>query len=98
MRYRFPHAQLFIGGFVYRWTGWFGCQLETWEWRRVPAGTRRLIEFDGKHYEVHVWSTGARKWRTRWKVPTLWTIPLDCNLDEANARLRKFKDDLRGLV
>jgi hypothetical protein len=98
MRYRFPHARLFIQGNVYRWTGWFGCQLESWEWHRVPAGTRRVLEFDGKRYDLRVWRTDKRRWWTRWQVPTFWSIPLDCNLDEANVRLRKFKDDLRGLV
>lgn len=42
-----------LGGIVYRWSGWGGCQLESYEWRRVPAGTERVVRaVDGAKYRV----------------------------------------------
>ena len=86
-----------IGGIVYRWNGWAGCQLESYEWRRVPAGTRRVLDFGlGKpKITVTVWTT-ERKCPFR-KVRTLWAVSERGSTDEHNARISELKNALKGM-
>lgn len=91
MRVMRDHAVAIIAGRRYRWTGWFGCQLESMEWRRVPAGTER--EILGRKFRV--WRT-EREWL---RVRTLWClIGLGRSVDEDSAKINALRDDLRALL
>ena len=72
---------------TYRWSGWFGCQLESREWRRHPAGKERIILGD----RYRVWSTkrDGLAYCTYW---SLCELPNDIN--EANAVLRALREKL----
>lgn len=83
-------AYVVIDGITYQWAGWFGCQLESLEWRRVPAGTERNI----LGHSMRVFTTR----REGLKIRTTWTIPLHCGVDEANKRIRNFRKELRELI
>lgn len=78
-----------IDGVCYTWSGWFGCQLESYEWTRVPAGTKRTIL--GREFTVF---TTERKGL---KIRTTWATYLPIKGDEANKMLFKLKDDLKSL-
>lgn len=83
---------LILDGVEYRCTGWFGCQLESIERRRVPAGTTRAIA--GQRFTVYsTHRLGLFRFRTTW---TLTRLP--DNLDDANAMLHAFNDLLRGMI
>lgn len=86
-----------IGGIVYRWNGWAGCQLETCEWRRMPAGTSRVLDFGiGKpKITVTVWKTERQC--PFLKVRTLWAISERGSIDEHNARIFELKNALKGM-
>ena len=84
-------------GISYRWSGWLGCQLESLEWRRPPAGTTRMLYFDnGKPpVEVTVFSTKRlglfRRCRCTWAVSKIGSY------DERSERINELRDALRGL-
>ena len=86
-----------LGGVVYRWNGWFGCQLESIEWRRAPAGTERVLDFGlGKPtITVTVWKT--KRQGPFLKVRTLWAISARGSIDEHNARIFDLKNALKGM-
>lgn len=86
-----------LGGVAYHWNGWGGCQLESSEWRRVPAGTERVLNFAiGKpKITVTVWKT-ERKWPFL-KVRTLWAVSNRGDIDEHNARIWELKNALKGM-
>lgn len=90
----FPYAELVIDGRRYRRTGWFGCQLESMEWRRVPAGMTRTLCIDGGPFHLRVFRTAREGLRVR----TSWSIPLSCGLDEANRRIYELDAALRRLI
>lgn len=84
-------------GVVYRAQGWLGCQLASFEWRRVRAGTKRTINFnDGSRQYITVFTTYDRKWRNWFKVETAWTIGPHEPLDSYNARINEFFDKLNA--
>lgn len=89
-----PQVHFIIGGYAYNWRGWFGCQLESREWRRVPAGTTRKMEINNCNYEFRVFNTT----REGLKIRTTWTLPLRGDTDEQNAMIRKLKADLRAVI
>lgn len=86
-----------LGGVVYRWNGWGGCQLESYEWRRVPAGTERVLGFGVGQptITVTVWRT-VRQWPF-FKVRTLWAVSPRGSIDEHNARISELKNALRNM-
>lgn len=86
-----------IGGVVYRWNGWCGCQLESSEWRRVPAGTSRTLDFGvGRQaVDVTVWRT-ERFWPFL-KVRTLWAVSASGDLNAHNARVHALKNLLKEM-
>ena len=94
-KYHQPHAQFLIGGVKYRWTGWFGCQLESFEWRRVPAGTRRTLDIGYlQPIEVKVFTTK----RDGLRVRTTWAVSHSGTLDEQNARIVALRTALSTLI
>ena len=84
-------------GIRYRWNGWGGCQLESLEWRRPPAGTTRILEFEnGKpSIMVTVFST-ERKGLFR-RCRCTWAVSKSGSYDECSERIKELKDALRGL-
>ena len=88
-RFKFNTIFYWIDGRMYHWTGWFGCQLESWEWFRVHAGTQRTLA--GECFTVFRSEREGLKWRTTWAM----RLPDGC--DAANAKLRGFKQKLAGM-
>ena len=80
-----------INGKLYSWTGWLGCQLESREWLRVPAGTERTLL--GEDFRVWRSDRDGLKYRTTWSL-----INLPENIDKANERIRGLKDKLAKLI
>jgi hypothetical protein len=89
-------AEFVIGGTRYRWSGWFGCQLESLEWRTVPAGTERdlRLHMDKGPVSVTVYSTKREGLRVR----TTWSVSKSGTHDEFAARIYDLQDQLRRLV
>lgn len=80
-----------LNGKLYGWRGWLGCQLESREWFRVPAGTERKLL--GETFRV--WSSD----REGLKFATCWSlVGLSNDINEANERLRKFREQLARLI
>ena len=95
-----PNAISFwFDGIEYQWQGWFGCQLVSYEWRRVPAGTKRILSFGiiGQNkIEVTVFTTRRYGWFG--KVGTTWTICNNGTIDEYSIRIQDLKKRLQDLV
>jgi hypothetical protein len=89
-------AEFVIAGTRYRWSGWFGCQLESMEWRTVPAGTQRdlRLHMDKGPVRVTVYSTKREGLRVR----TTWSVSKGGTHDEFDARIYDLQDQLRRLV
>jgi hypothetical protein len=85
-----------IGGHRYRWSGWFGCQLESWEWRTLPAGTRRKLQIhiDRMPVEMTVFTTQRQGLRVR----TTWAVSSSGTHSEHNARIEDLRQQLRNIV
>jgi hypothetical protein len=89
-QYPEDRAELVLGGKRYRWSGWYGCQLESSEWWHVPAGAER--EIAGRTFRAF----SSR--RDGLRVRVTWALPSHGTLDEHNARIELLKNDLRRLV
>ena len=91
-----PQVRFIFDGVTYRWSGWFGCQLVSYEWRTLPAGTMRRLEFDaGKpHIDLTIFSTK----REGLKVRTAWSVSDRGTHDEHTARIYELKHALAALV
>lgn len=86
-----------IDGIYYHKSGWLGCQLVSYEWRRVRAGTTRDIIFnDGSCQNITVFTTYNRKWKHWFKVETTWTIGRHEPLDSYNTRIIEFLNKLNA--
>lgn len=84
------HAIYVLNGREYRWSGWHGCQLESKEWSRVPAGTQRKIAgFDFRVFTTH------REWL---RYRTTWALAISGDLDYCNTRIRALQSHLRALT
>lgn len=88
-----------IDDIKYRKTGWFGCQLESYEWRRVKAGTTRKIDLIFEDYttELRVFTTGKRSLKHWFKVHTTWTIPLYGTIENQSNKIQEFYAALKEL-
>ena len=84
------HAILVLDGRHYRWSGWFGCQLESMEWRRRPAGTER--EIAGRKFRVFSTVRAGIRYRTTWALAICGSV------DYCNEQIRALKSALRELV
>jgi hypothetical protein len=91
-----PRAEFVIHGTRYRWSGWFGCQLESLEWRTQPAGTQRdlRLHLDKSPVTVTVYSTK----RVGLRVRTTWAVSNRGTHDEHSARIVDLQSQLRRLV
>lgn len=85
-----------LGGVWYRWSGWFGCQLWSTEWRCPPAGTTRRLKFvcDTEWVDVTVYAV-RRNW-LKWHVS--WAVSPRGTHEEHDARIRDLQSQLRKLV
>lgn len=83
-----PHADslfYWLDGRFYGWSGWFGCQLQSFEWRRMPAGTRRrLVDRD------FVVVATQRRWL---RVRTTWSMTGNPTSEE----IRSLRSDLNAI-
>ncbi|WP_421439934.1 hypothetical protein [Agrobacterium tumefaciens] len=84
----FPQTFTWYDGTFYTWIGGFGAQLQSFEWRSPPAGTRRRIA--GRDYVVFNVSRSWFRCRVAW---ALARFPTDIN--EANALLPTLKRELQ---
>lgn len=91
-----PQVRFMFGGDTYQWSGWFGCQLESYEWLTLPAGTERTLDFGvGKpSIELTVFSTK----RDGLKVRTTWAVSDRGTHEEHTARIYELKHALAALV
>ena len=93
-RWRTNCKMFLIDGVFYTFSPGFGCQLESNEWKRVPAGTERVIKSAyGDSIVVRVNSADWDKfmWRTTWEVSPSGTI------DEHHTRIRELENILNTL-
>lgn len=92
----YPKVYFMFDGIAYRWCGWFGCQLESYEWLTHPAGTMRRLDFGaGKPtIELTVFSTK----REGLKVRTTWAVSDHGTYEEHTARIYKLKNALSELL
>ena len=91
-----PQVQFIFDGITYKWSGWLGCQLESYEWKTLPAGTERRLNFDcGKpSIELTIFSTK----REFFKVRTMWAVSDRGTYEEHTARIYELKSALASLV
>lgn len=75
-----------LGGVLYQFHGWLGCQLRSYEPRKLPLGTKREIA----GYELVVFST-KRHWL---RVETTWALPVTkgIGLDDHNALIENLRE------
>lgn len=94
--YPFPKVVFTLSGHEYWWRGWLGYQLESLEWRTVPAGTVRKLFFGvGKPIlEVTVFSTR----REGLKIRTTWAVSDRGTHNEHVARVCELRKALNQLV
>jgi hypothetical protein len=83
------HVQYRIDGVTYRWSGWLGCQLESREWFRPPAGTTRRIA----GFEMTIWRTE----RQGLKIRCNWALSSSGTLDDHTKRIHELQSTLRKL-
>lgn len=86
----YDHMEFVLDGRRYRWSGWFGCQLESYEWWRVPAGTRRRLA--GFEFSVFMTERRGLKVRTTWSLANQ-----PASLDKANEDIRRLREALTRL-
>jgi hypothetical protein len=89
-------AYFIFGNNTYQWSGYYGCQLKSFEWRRVPAGTERVLDFGiGKDpVNIRVFTTE----RVGLKIETTWSVCPTGSIDEHKARIESLRSALRELV
>lgn len=89
-------VSFWLSGHEYWWSGWFGSQLESREWFRPHAGTRRKLNIGlGKaSVEVRVFSTR----REGLMITVMWAIAQTGDFVEHGKKVRQLKEDLRDLV
>jgi len=81
-----PQVSYWFNGHEYRSTGWFGCQLESWEW----TPTTSLLGFTTN---IHVVTTH----RQGLKVRTTWSINQQGTHEEYHQRIIELKENLRSI-
>lgn len=79
-----------LGGRAYHWSGWFGCQLQSFEWRRPEVGETRVLAgviFRPFNFE--------RRW---FLYRVTWSGDEFCGpVDYSNKAIRAFKKKLGEL-
>ncbi len=91
-----PQVEFLVDGHRYRWSGWFGCQLESVEWLSVPAGTTRDLRLHAHLSPVRMTVYSTR--REGFSVRTTWAVSSNGPHDEHDARIRDLRKQLQELV
>lgn len=94
-----------LSGQFYTWSGWFGAQLQSFQWRHPKAGERRtlagreFVVFSSERLFWWLWRDGIvsiplplGRVRVSWALTGRDALPDD--IDEANATLRQLQKDL----
>lgn len=80
-----------LSGELYTWTGWFGAQLQSFQWRHPKAGERRML-FGYKFYPFNSERRFMRLWSIVLPIPRVrvsWArVDLPEGTDAANEELR----------
>lgn len=92
----YPRMVLQTGGHEYAWGGWFGSQLVSREWLRVPAGTTRELDLSLCGPRITV--TVCRSEREGLGYRTTWAVGDHGTFGEYAARIQQLKDAMRALV
>lgn len=93
--YTWLRALFYFEGVTYRWSGWYGCQLESYELLRVKPGTVRIFKFTDKQIKLRIFSTDRRG---LWLRHT-WALDYEGrSFDQHNERITEFKDKLKSLI
>ena len=92
-----PRIEIIINKIKYKWSGWYGCQLESFEFRRLPAGTERELNLGitNGFQKIRLFSTRRTGYFT---VRHTWSITLSGDIDKQNAQIREFRNKLRSLL
>ena len=85
-------------GTRYRWSGWLGCQLESLEWKRPPAGTTRMLDFDNGKPPVEVTVFSTKRLGLFRRCRCTWAVSKSGSFDERSDRVRALLEALRGLL
>ena len=91
-----PDVHFIFNGIRYRWNGWLGCQLESYEWFTPRVGTRRLLNFNNGSAptEVVIFSTQRSGLKTR----CTWSVSCSGTHDTHVKRIERLRDELRNLI
>ncbi len=90
-----PKVSFWFDGNEYQWTGWFGCQLESYEVFTFPAGTTRILKFGtGESITIRISTTK----REGFKIRTTWAIPQTGSYAEYSEKIKDFQHKLASLV
>jgi hypothetical protein len=84
-----------IDGIIYQPIGWFGCQIESIEWKKPKISYDNKRELLGyKFVPVNVESVKFFKWRINW---CLEDVMCNCkDINEQNSLIREFLNKLRN--
>lgn len=85
-----------FGNDSYIWRGWYGCQLYSLEWRRVPAGTSRILQFENEQVRIIVESTKRMNLFNWFKVYTTWSVSHSGTMDQQRSRIEHLQRLLRN--
>lgn len=91
-----PRAYYVFDGCAYRWSGWFGGQLESMEWKTLPAGTTRTLNFGIGTSPIPMTVFSTR--REGWKVRTTWSVSHAGTHDELSARIHDLRRRLQEII
>lgn len=96
-KYLFPKGYLCFDGVFYTWSGWYGCQLESIERKRVRAGEYRTLQSIVPTFDYRIRIVRSERLGFFSFINT-WTIDLNSDLNKANEQLYRFKKDLASLI
>jgi len=74
-------------GELYSWSGWFGAQLQSFQWTHPNAGERRRLA--GREFKPFHSTRSLGRVRVAWAL-----TDMPKNIDECNTVLRKLELDL----
>lgn len=83
----FDDAFIWLSGELYHWSGWFGAQLRSYQWRHPkPQERRKLAGHEFRPLD------SSRRWG---RVAVSWAaVGLSKDIDTANAELKALQRDL----
>jgi hypothetical protein len=91
-----PSNILLINGKMYRWSGWFGCQLESVDWRRARAGEQIVLDFKDFNKSFTLTAFGTERLGL-FRFRNMWALSNSGTHDEHTARIYDLQNTLRRL-